>query len=69
MKTPVNQLSVIGAYPLVLAGYEGIVAMGAAGVVHAAEIRVLGPTAITAAMGISRQSVYRLLRHPTASTP
>ena len=29
----------------------------------------LGPTAIAAAMGISRQSVYRLLRHPTASTP
>ena len=29
----------------------------------------LGPTAIAAAMGISRQSVYRLLRHPTASKP
>ena len=29
----------------------------------------LGPTAIAATLGISRQSVYRLLRHPTASTP
>jgi DNA invertase Pin-like site-specific DNA recombinase len=29
----------------------------------------LGPTAIAAAMGISRQSVYRLLRYPTTSTP
>ena len=45
-KTRVNHWRGLPPILLSLFGYEGAAAMGAVGVVHAAEIRVLGPTAI-----------------------